>query len=98
MVISFACLAYAFLNDDFSVNYVARNSNSLLPDRYKFAAVWGGHEGSLLLWVLILASWSYAVSLFSKKFTAGYISSSFIGDGDYSCRLFVIYVTNVKSL
>ncbi len=67
MGLSFACLAYAFLNDDFSVNYVARNSNSLLPDRYKFAAVWGGHEGSLLLWVLILASWSYAVSLFSKN-------------------------------
>ena len=67
MVLSFICLAYAFLHDDFSVNYVARNSNSLLPDRYKFAAVWGGHEGSLLLWVLILASWSYAVSLFSKN-------------------------------
>ncbi len=67
MVISFACLAYSFLQDDFSVNYVARNSNSLLPDRYKFTGVWGGHEGSLLLWVLILASWSYAVSLFSKN-------------------------------
>ncbi len=67
MVLSFACLAYAFLNNDFSVDYVARNSNSLLPSRYKFAAVWGGHEGSLLLWILILATWSYAVSLFSKN-------------------------------
>ncbi|MGA1742400.1 MAG: heme lyase CcmF/NrfE family subunit [Pseudohongiellaceae bacterium] len=66
MILSFGCLAYAFLNDDFSVNYVANNSNSLLPGRYKFAAVWGGHEGSLLLWVLMLASWSCAVSLFSK--------------------------------
>ena len=67
MMLSFICLAYAFLNDDFSVNYVARNSNSLLPERYKFTAIWGGHEGSLLLWVLILSSWSYAVSLFSKN-------------------------------
>jgi cytochrome c-type biogenesis protein CcmF len=67
MVLSFICLAYAFLHDDFSVNYVANNSNSLLPSRYKFAAVWGGHEGSLLLWILILSSWSYAVSLFSKN-------------------------------
>jgi len=67
MLLSFACLAYAFLNDDFSVNYVANNSNSLLPTRYKFTGVWGGHEGSLLLWVLILASWSYAVSLFSRN-------------------------------
>src|SRR5690606_13662857 len=56
MVLAFACLAYAFLHDDFSVAYVTRNSNSLLPAYYKFAAVWGAHEGSLLLWVLILSS------------------------------------------
>jgi cytochrome c-type biogenesis protein CcmF len=67
MAFSFGCLAVAFLNDDFSVAYVARNSNSLLPTAYKFAAVWGAHEGSLLLWVLILASWSYAVSLLSRN-------------------------------
>jgi cytochrome c-type biogenesis protein CcmF len=67
MLLSFSCLAYAFLHDDFSVAYVARNSNSALPVYYKFAAVWGAHEGSLLLWVLILASWGYAVSLFSRK-------------------------------
>ncbi len=67
MVISFACLAWAFLHDDFSVAYVARNSNTLLPWYYKFTAVWGGHEGSLLLWVLMVASWTYAVSLFSRN-------------------------------
>ncbi len=67
MVISFGCLAYAFLDDDFSVAYVASNSNSLLPVYYKFTAVWGGHEGSLLLWVLMVASWTYAVSLFSRN-------------------------------
>src|SRR5690606_841632 len=63
---SFGCLAWAFLQDDFTVAYVANNSNSLLPVYYKFSAVWGAHEGSLLLWVLILASWSYAVSLLSR--------------------------------
>ncbi len=67
MVLSFSCLAYAFLHDDFSVAYVARNSNSLLPTYYKFAAVWGAHEGSLLLWILILATWGYAVSLLSRN-------------------------------
>ena len=67
MVLAFSCLAYAFLHDDFSVAYVARNSNTALPVYYKFAGVWGAHEGSLLLWVLILASWGYAVSLFSDK-------------------------------
>ncbi len=64
--LAFACLVVAFLQDDFSVAYVANQSNSLLPVQYKVSAVWGGHEGSLLLWVLILAGWTLAVSLFSK--------------------------------
>lgn len=64
--ISFACLAIAFLQDDFSVKVVAGNSNSLLPPIYKFSAVWGNHEGSLLLWVLILSLWLAAVAIFSR--------------------------------
>ncbi|MDG1311141.1 MAG: heme lyase CcmF/NrfE family subunit [Porticoccaceae bacterium] len=67
IALSFACLANAFLQDDFSVAYVANNSNTLLPDRFKFSAVWGAHEGSLLLWVLMLAGWSAAVALFSRQ-------------------------------
>ncbi|MBT4832877.1 MAG: heme lyase CcmF/NrfE family subunit, partial [Porticoccaceae bacterium] len=66
MGLSFACLANAFLLDDFSLRYVANNSNTLLPDRFKFSAVWGAHEGSLLLWALILAGWSGAVAMFSR--------------------------------
>ena len=66
MALSFACLANAFLTDDFSLRYVANNSNTLLPDRFKFSAVWGAHEGSLLLWALILAGWSAAVALLSR--------------------------------
>ena len=66
ILISFLCLTWAFLQDDFSVKYVANHSNSLLPDYYKVSAVWGGHEGSLLLWGLILAGWACAVGLFSR--------------------------------
>jgi len=66
MAISFACLAYAFGQDDFSVQYVANHSNSQLPMQFKLSAVWGGHEGSLLLWALILSGWTLAVSLFSR--------------------------------
>lgn len=66
VLFSFGCLVSLFLNDDFSVRYVAANSNTLLPDRYKVSAVWGAHEGSLLLWVMILALWSFAVALFSR--------------------------------
>ena len=66
VAIAFACLAYAFINNDFSVLYVASNSNSALPLHYRFAAVWGGHEGSILLWTLMLSVWSLAVTLFSR--------------------------------
>lgn len=65
--IAFACLTIAFMQDDFSVKVVASNSNSLLPAVYKFSAVWGNHEGSLLLWVLILSGWIAAVALFSPQ-------------------------------
>jgi cytochrome c-type biogenesis protein CcmF len=66
ITIAFACLAYAFASMDYSVAYVATNSNSKLPIQFRIAAVWGGHEGSLLLWALILSIWTVAVSLFSK--------------------------------
>jgi cytochrome c-type biogenesis protein CcmF len=64
-VVAFGCLASAFLHDDFSVLYVASNSNSELPAFYKFAAVWGAHEGSLLLWVVVQAIWTFTVVVFS---------------------------------
>ena len=67
MVISFACLVYAFVTDDFSVRYVVLTSNSQLPLLYKVSAVWGAHEGSLLLWGMILSTWAMAVSLFSRS-------------------------------
>ncbi|MBI5751160.1 MAG: heme lyase CcmF/NrfE family subunit [Hydrogenophilales bacterium] len=66
VAIAFACLAYAFLVNDFSVLYVATNSNSRLPTEYRFAAVWGGHEGSILLWTLTLSVWTLLVTLFSR--------------------------------
>ncbi len=66
LALSFACLIWAFLQDDFTVKYVANHSNSLLPTRYKVSAVWGGHEGSLLLWALILAVWAFSVGVFSR--------------------------------
>jgi cytochrome c-type biogenesis protein CcmF len=65
--VSFACLAHAFVTDDFSVALVASHSNSMMPTAFKFSAVWGNHEGSLLLWVLILAVWTAAVALFSTQ-------------------------------
>ncbi len=66
VAIAFACLAYAFVANDFSVLNVATNSNSKLPWFYRFAATWGSHEGSLLLWVLMLTVWMLAVSVFSR--------------------------------
>ena len=67
VVAAFAILTAAFVTQDFSVRYVAENSNSLLPWFYRFTAVWGAHEGSLLLWALILALWTGAVARFSRR-------------------------------
>jgi cytochrome c-type biogenesis protein CcmF len=74
VVMAFACLVYSFVNDDFSVLYVARNSNSHLPLFYRVAAVWGAHEGSLLLWILILSIWSVAVAAFSRQLPQSFSS------------------------
>ena len=65
--LSFAALAYAFQVNDFSVLYVAEHSNTRLPVMYRFAAIWGGHEGSLLLWLELLAIWTVSVALFSRQ-------------------------------
>jgi cytochrome c-type biogenesis protein CcmF len=67
---AFGCLAYAFVTSDFSVLNVAEHSYSTLPTRYKFAATWGSHEGSLLLWVLMLSGWAFAVAMASRNLPA----------------------------
>ena len=64
--VAFACLTYAFVTNDFSVLYVAQHSNSQLPVVYKISAVWGGHEGSLLLWAFLLTAWIAAVAVYSR--------------------------------
>ena len=96
VAISFGILTSAFVTQDFSVEYVARNSNSLLPLGYRYSAVWSAHEGSLLLWELILAMWVAAVALFSKRLPAvfkarvlavlGWISTGFL--------LFILFTSN----
>jgi cytochrome c-type biogenesis protein CcmF len=66
LAVSFLCLTLSFVNNDFSVAYVAQQSNTQLPLGYRISAVWGGHEGSVLLWTLILSAWTVAVTLFSR--------------------------------
>jgi len=66
VAIAFGCLTYSFVANDFTVVYVASNSNSALPLAYRIAGVWGGHEGSILLWTLMLCVWTLGVTLFSR--------------------------------
>ena len=66
VLLAFLALMWSFVINDFSVLYVSQHSNSLLPTVYRMAAVWGGHEGSLLLWAFLLALWSVAVAIFSR--------------------------------
>lgn len=67
IALAYGILTYAAVTNDFSVRYIAAQSNLLLPLPYKVASVWGGHEGSLLLWVLMLSGWTLAVALFSER-------------------------------
>ena len=67
VALSYLCLTAAFVGNDFSVLYVASNSNSALPLPFRVAGVWGGHEGSMLLWLLMLTGWTFAVSRFSRR-------------------------------
>ena len=71
IAIAFATLEYAFLNDDFSILFVAQHSNSALPLFYKFTAAWGGHEGSMLFWITVLAIWTLAVAAGSRVAARG---------------------------
>ena len=71
---SFVCLTVSFVRHDFSVLYVAQNSNSALPLAYRIAGVWGGHEGSLLLWVLMLSGWTVAVASFSRSLPMQFVA------------------------
>ena len=73
LLLSFVILAYGFLTNDFSLKYVANNSNLNLDTIYKFSAVWGAHEGSILLWVLVLSSWAVLIGKSSKSLPKGFV-------------------------
>ncbi len=92
------CLGYSFLTDDFSVLYVALNSHTNLPVPYKVAALWGAHEGSLLLWILLLSLWGTSLA-YSKKFFDHTLvlkisSLSILGLVSFGFILFIIYTSN----
>jgi len=93
---AFVMLTWAFIIQDFSVEYVARNSNSSLPMQYRFSAVWGAHEGSLLLWEWILCIWTFAVALFSKRLPAAFRARTLavLGWISFGFLLFVVFTSN----
>ena len=96
VALAFATLASSFLSNDFSVLYVAEHSNSLLPPMYRFAAVWGGHEGSLLLWVLLLSIWTLAVAIFSSSLPQAMVARviSVLGLISSGFLLFILTTSN----
>lgn len=96
VLFAFAILSYSFLSNDFSVAYVANNSNSLLPAIYRFSAVWGAHEGSLLLWVLILSFWTTAVSIYSRRLPIHFIARvlAVMGSVSIGFLLFMLLTSN----
>ncbi len=96
VAMAFAVLAWAFYKNDFSVAYVANNSNSALPTFYRFSAVWGAHEGSLLLWSLALASWSIGVAAFSRNLPATFAARvlGVLGVVSVGFQAFILFTSN----
>ena len=96
VLFAFGCLAWSFAQNDFSVVYVASNSNSTLPIQYRLAAVWGGHEGSLLLWVLILTAWMVAVARYSDHLPLPMVARilSVMGFVAVGFHLFMLFTSN----
>src|SRR5436190_7019046 len=93
---AFCALAWSFAQNDFSVMYVAQNSNSKLPLQYRLSAVWGGHEGSLLLWILMLSGWTFAVALASGPLPETLVARTLgvlglVGAGFHS---FILFTSN----
>ncbi len=96
MIVSYGILTTAFIQHDFSVLYVASNSNTHLPFMYLIAGVWGSHEGSLLLWALILSLWTAAVAMFSKSLPTELVARvlSIMGAVAVGFLLFIIFTSN----
>ncbi len=96
LLFSFAALTAGFLQNDFTIDYVARQSNTQLPVWYKISAVWGGHEGSLLLWALVLAGWSAAVARFSRSLPQDMTAKviAIIGAVSVAFLLFILLTSN----
>ncbi|MGV2904854.1 heme lyase CcmF/NrfE family subunit [Achromobacter sp. AGC25] len=95
-VLAFGCLAWSFVHNDFSVLYVAGNSHADLPAAYRFAAVWGGHEGSLLLWLLLLTAWTLAVAVFSRRLPLAFAGRvlAVMGGISVGLLLFLLFLSN----
>ncbi len=98
VVIAFAILTTAFMLKDFSVAYVAQNSNAALPWYYRFSAVWGAHEGSKLLWIMILSLWTVAVAAFSRRLPDVFVSRVIGVLGFGQLRLPAVRAVHVESV
>ena len=96
VAIAFACLTASFINNDFTVAYVASNSNSALPLHYRIAGVWGGHEGSMLLWILMLSVWTFGVTLFSRHLPLEMVARvlGVMGMVSVGFLLFILFTSN----
>ncbi|CAB3921244.1 Cytochrome c-type biogenesis protein CcmF [Achromobacter anxifer] len=94
--IAIGCLAWSFVDNDFSVLYVAANSHADLPAAYRFAAVWGGHEGSLLLWLYLLTAWTLAVALCSRRLPLPFVGRvlAVMGWISVGFLLFLLFLSN----
>jgi len=96
LLLAILCLGYSFVHNDFSVLYVAAHSNTSLPVIYRIAAIWGGHEGSMLLWTFILGIWTVAVTFFSRSLPEAFVARvlGVLGLVSSGFLLFILFTSN----
>ncbi|NKF21669.1 heme lyase CcmF/NrfE family subunit [Solimonas marina] len=100
ILFAYGCLTYAFINKDWSIAYVAANSEAHLPLMYRATAVWGAHEGSMLLWMLMLSGWSAAVSIFNRRLPPDLVATALavLGALSIGFLLFILITSNPFTL
>ncbi|MDI9336786.1 MAG: cytochrome c biogenesis protein CcsA, partial [Gammaproteobacteria bacterium] len=96
LLLAFLGLIYGILSNDFSVKYIAAHSNTLLPWPYKIAAAWGGHEGSLLLWSLLLSAWQIAFTKYSNHFPPSVLYRVLLILNSISC-VFLLFILSTSN-
>lgn len=94
IAVAYVLLTIAFVTSDFSIAYVGMNSHPLLPLMYRLTAVWGGHEGSILLWIFLINIWTMVFVTLQRKEALMPLTTAVLGAINFCFLLFLVFTSN----